>query len=43
MEFTHYLSQFTMQEKLVPLLKGIKTKEPAVMVNLNATSVSLAW
>lgn len=26
------LDKFTMQEKIMPLLKGIKTKEPAVMV-----------
>ncbi|KAI9287545.1 hypothetical protein BC943DRAFT_194768 [Umbelopsis sp. AD052] len=26
------IDKFTMQEKLVPLLKGIKTKEPAVML-----------
>ena len=26
------LDRFTMQEKIVPLLKGIKTKEPAVMM-----------
>jgi SCY1-like protein 2 len=26
------LDKFTMQEKIVPLLKGIKTKEPAVMM-----------
>ena len=26
------LDKYTIQEKVVPLLKGIKTKEPAVMV-----------
>jgi SCY1-like protein 2 len=29
------LDKFTIQEKLVPSLKNIKTKEPAVMVNKN--------
>lgn len=29
---TSSLDKFTMQEKIVPLLKGIKTKEPAVMM-----------
>lgn len=29
---TSSLDKFTMQEKVVPLLKGIKTKEPAVMM-----------
>lgn len=28
------LDKFTVQEKIVPLLKGIKTKEPGVMVRL---------
>lgn len=28
------LDKYTIQEKIVPLLRGIKTKEPAVMVNL---------
>ena len=28
------LDKYTVQEKIVPLLKGIKTKEPAVMVLL---------
>ena len=28
------LDKYTVQEKVVPLLKGIKTKEPAVMVCL---------
>lgn len=28
------LDKYTMQEKVVPLLKAIKTKEPAVMVSL---------
>lgn len=27
------LDKYTVQEKVVPLLKGIKTKEPAVMVS----------
>jgi SCY1-like protein 2 len=27
------LDKYTIQEKVVPLLKGIKTKEPAVMVS----------
>lgn len=27
------LDKFTIQEKVVPMLKGIKTKEPAVMVS----------
>lgn len=30
------LDKFTVQEKLVPLLKNIKTKEPAVMVSETA-------
>lgn len=28
------LDKYTVQEKVVPLLKGIKTKEPAVMVSV---------
>lgn len=28
------LDKFTIQEKVVPLLKGIKTKEPGVMVSI---------
>lgn len=31
------LDKFTVQEKLVPLLKNIKTKEPAVMVSETAS------
>lgn len=27
------LDKYTVQEKVVPLLKGIKTKEPTVMVS----------
>lgn len=30
---TSVLDKFTIQEKVVPLLKAIKTKEPAVMVS----------
>ncbi len=30
------LDKYTVQEKVVPLLKGIKTKEPAVMVSLQS-------
>lgn len=30
------LDKYTIQEKVVPLLKGIKTKEPAVMVSTRA-------
>jgi hypothetical protein len=26
------LDKYTIQEKVVPLLRGIKTKEPAIMV-----------
>lgn len=29
------LDKYTVQEKVVPLLKGIKTKEPTVMVGIN--------
>lgn len=32
------LDKYTVQEKVVPLLKGIKTKEPAVMVSQIARS-----
>jgi SCY1-like protein 2 len=32
------LDKYTIQEKVVPLLKGIKTKEPAVMVSQPALS-----
>jgi SCY1-like protein 2 len=36
------LDKYTIQEKVIPLLKGIKTKEPAVMVSCNIpTRVSL--
>ena len=33
------LDKYTIQEKIVPLLRGIKTKEPAVMVSLVADHV----
>ena len=32
------LDKYTIQEKVVPLLRGIKTKEPAVMVSVFASS-----
>jgi len=44
------LDKYTVQEKVVPLLKGIKTKEPAVMVgificswNLSVLIISPRW
>jgi len=37
------LDKYTVQEKVVPLLKGIKTKEPAVMVgNSNQSDINTA-
>jgi SCY1-like protein 2 len=35
------LDKYTIQEKVVPLLKGIKTKEPAVMVRLDSLVIFL--
>ena len=43
------LDKYTIQEKVVPLLRGIKTKEPAVMVSLGGsmngilTNTSARW
>ena len=36
-----YIQKFTMTEKLIPLLKNIKTKEPTVVVN-NLYSLGMA-
>jgi SCY1-like protein 2 len=36
------LDKYTMQEKIVPLVKAIKTKEPGVMIAALMCSVSLA-
>ena len=35
------LDKYTIQEKVIPLLKGIKTKEPAVMVSFSLMIVEL--
>lgn len=35
------LDKYTIQEKVVPLLRGIKTKEPAVMVRFAPSHMSL--
>jgi SCY1-like protein 2 len=37
------LDKYTIQEKVVPLLKAIKTKEPAVMVSDICSSGSLRY
>ena len=39
---TGALDKYTMQEKVVPLLKAIKTKEPAVMVSLVSWTYDLS-
>lgn len=36
------LDKFSIQEKVVPLLKSIKTKEPGVMVSMTRTTELLA-
>lgn len=37
------LDKYTIQEKIVPLLKGIKTKEPAVMVSTYPEDPATCW